>query len=107
MVYLEVLLVVCLVVLNGVLAMSELAVISARPGRLRAMMERGIPGARTALDLATDPGRFLSTVQVGITLVGILAGAFSGAALGGREPARGGPPRCGAGAASGTGRTWQ
>ncbi len=84
MVYLEVLLVVGLVVLNGVLAMSELAVISSRPGRLRAMMERGIPGARTALDLATDPGRFLSAVQVGITLVGILAGAFSGAALGGR-----------------------
>ena len=84
MLYLELLLVSALIVLNGVLAMSELAVVSSRPGRLRAMMERGVPGARTALELATDPGRFLSTVQVGITLVGILAGAFSGASLGGR-----------------------
>jgi putative hemolysin len=84
MVYLEILLVLGLVVLNGVLAMSELAVVSSRPARLRAMMERGVPGAKTALALAEDPGRFLSTVQVGITLVGILAGAFSGASLGGR-----------------------
>lgn len=84
MLYLEILLVSALIVLNGVLAMSELAVVSSRPGRLRAMIERGVPGARTALELATDPGRFLSTVQVGITLVGILAGAFSGASLGSR-----------------------
>lgn len=87
MLYLELLLVFALIVLNGVLAMSELAVVSARPGRLRAMMERGVPGARTALALATDPGRFLSTVQVGITLVGILAGAFSGVSLGSRVSA--------------------
>ena len=84
MVYLEILLVVGLVGLNGVLAMSELAVVSSRPGRLKAMRDRGVPGARTALSLAENPGRFLSTVQVGITLVGILAGAFSGASLGGR-----------------------
>jgi len=82
MLYLEVLIVVALVILNGVLAMSELAVVSSRPWRLRAMAERGVHGARAALDLATDPGRFLSTVQVGITLVGIVAGAFSGASLG-------------------------
>jgi putative hemolysin len=71
------------VLLNGVFALSELAVVSARRPRLRAMAEAGRPGAAAALALAEDPGRFLSTVQVGITLVGVLAGAFSGAALGG------------------------
>ena len=84
MLYLELLLVIGLVALNGVLSMSELAVVSSRPSRLKAMRDRGVPGARTALALTEDPGRFLSTVQVGITLVGILAGAFSGASLGGR-----------------------
>jgi putative hemolysin len=84
MLYLELLLVAGLVLLNGVLSMSELAVVSSRPGRLKAMAERGVAGARTALDLAEEPGKFLSAVQVGITLVGILAGAFSGASLGGR-----------------------
>ena len=78
MLTLEILLVLGLVLLNGVLAMSELAIVSSRPGRLRAMRDRGVPGARTALMLSENPGRFLSTVQVGITLVGILAGAFSG-----------------------------
>ncbi|MBK1656894.1 HlyC/CorC family transporter [Paracraurococcus ruber] len=76
--------VLVLVVLNGVFALSELAVVSSRRSRLRAMAEAGRPGAQAALALAEDPGRFLSTVQIGITLVGILAGAFSGAALGGR-----------------------
>ena len=84
MLYLEILLVAGLIALNGVLAMSELAVVSSRPGRLKAMKERGVKGAGTALSLAEDPGRFLSTVQVGITLVGILAGAVSGVSLGGR-----------------------
>jgi putative hemolysin len=84
MLTLELLLVLGLVLLNGVLAMSELAIVSSRPGRLKAMSDRGVPGARTALMLSESPGRFLSTVQVGITLVGILAGAFSGAALGER-----------------------
>lgn len=84
MVYVEILIVAVLVVVNGLLAMSELAVVSARPGRLKAMKERGVAGARTALELNNDPGRFLSTVQVGITLVGIVAGAYSGASLGGR-----------------------
>jgi len=84
MLALEILLVLALVVLNGVLAMSELAIVSSRSGRLRAMRDRGVHGARAALDLAENPGRFLSTVQVGISLVGILAGAFSGAALGDR-----------------------
>jgi putative hemolysin len=84
MLTLELLLVLALVLLNGVLAMSELAIVSSRPGRLKAMSDRGVPGARTALRLSESPGRFLSTVQVGITLVGILAGAVSGAALGER-----------------------
>ena len=82
MVYLQILLVFGLVVLNGVMAMSELAVVSSRPGRLKAMSERGVPGARAALTLAENPGHFLSTVQAGITLIGIVAGIFSGASLG-------------------------
>jgi len=71
-----------LVVLNGVLAMSELAIVSARRPRLKAMEKAGRKGATTALALASDPGRFLSAVQIGITLIGILAGAYSGASLG-------------------------
>lgn len=84
MLYLEILLVFILIVINGSLAMSELAVVSARPARLKAMADRGVRGARTALGLAADPGRFLSSVQIGITLVGILSGAVSGATLGAR-----------------------
>jgi putative hemolysin len=71
-----------LILLNGVFSLSELAIVSSRRVRLKAMAEAGRPGARAALALSDDPGRFLSTVQIGITLVGILAGAFSGAALG-------------------------
>ncbi|MDB6452239.1 hemolysin family protein [Falsirhodobacter sp. 20TX0035] len=82
--YLEILIVAVLIVINGALAMSELAVVSARPARLRNLSEGGSTGAETALRLAADPGRFLSTVQIGITLVGVLSGAFSGATLGGR-----------------------
>ncbi|RDI55164.1 hemolysin family protein [Microvirga subterranea] len=73
-----------LIALNGVFALSELAIVSARRPRLKAMAEQGRNGANTALSLMEDSGRFLSTVQIGITLVGILAGAFSGAALGSR-----------------------
>ncbi len=80
----EIIIVVALTVLNGVLAMSELAVVSARPVRLKIMAEQGSGGAKQALQLADDPGRFLSSVQIGITLVGILSGAFSGATLGAR-----------------------
>jgi putative hemolysin len=64
--------------------MSELAVVSSRPARLRAMAERGVAGANAALALGANPGRFLSSVQIGITLVGVLSGAFSGATLGQR-----------------------
>ena len=71
-----------LVVLNGLFAMSELAIISSRPARLRGAAERGSRGAAMALALTEDPGRFLSTVQTGITLISIVAGAFSGASLG-------------------------
>ena len=73
---------ILLILLNGLFALSELAIVSARKARLKAMADTGRAGASTALRLAEDPGRFLSTVQIGITLVGILAGAFSGAALG-------------------------
>jgi putative hemolysin len=62
--------------------MSELAIVSAREARLKAMAKAGSGGARCALDLAAEPGRFLSTVQIGITLIGILNGAYSGASLG-------------------------
>lgn len=81
---LELLVAFLLIGLNGVFSLSELAVVSARKPRLTIMAERGRRGARAALALAEQPGRFLSTVQIGITLIGILAGAFSGAALGQR-----------------------
>jgi putative hemolysin len=79
---LELVFVVCLVVLNGVFALSELAIVSARRGKLTALARAGHRGASQAIALASDPGRFLSTVQIGITLIGIVAGAFSGATLG-------------------------
>jgi putative hemolysin len=80
---LEILLILLLVLLNGAFAMSELAIVSARRSRLAAMQRKGNPGAAAALALAEEPQRFLPTVQVGITLVGILAGAFGGARLAG------------------------
>ncbi|WP_010628792.1 hemolysin family protein, partial [Halomonas sp. KM-1] len=79
---LEILTVLALIVLNGLLAMSELAIVSSRPLRLKAKAAKGYLGAKAALALSADPGRFLSTVQIGITLVGVLSGAFSGATLG-------------------------
>lgn len=78
---LEIAIVFALVILNGFFAMSEMAVVSARRVRLQAMADKGHKGARVALELADDPSRFLSAVQIGITLIGILAGAFSGATL--------------------------
>lgn len=82
MLILELAIIAALIVLNGLLAMSELAIVSSRPARLRVMVDRDVTGSRRALVLASDPGRFLSTVQIGITLVGVLSGAFSGATLG-------------------------
>lgn len=80
--WIDVVIILALIGLNGLLAMSELAVVSSREARLKAMVRSGSGGAQCALDLAADPGRFLSTVQIGITLIGILAGAYSGASLG-------------------------
>jgi len=80
--WIDVLLILALIVLNGVLAMGELAIVSSREARLKAMAKSGSTGARCALDLASDPGKFLSTVQSGITLIAIFAGAFSGEKLG-------------------------
>jgi len=77
----EILLILALIILNGVLAMSETAVVSSRKARLQQRAEDGDEKAQAALRLAEDPGDFLSTVQVGITLVGILSGAFGGATV--------------------------
>lgn len=78
---LEVILVVLLVVANGVFAMAEIAIVSSRKARLRARSEEGDHAAAVALELAEKPDDFLSTVQIGITLVGILAGVFGGATI--------------------------
>lgn len=75
------LIVLLLILLNGVLAMAEMAVVSSRRARLQQMAEAGNEGAATALTLLADPNNFLSTIQIGITLIGILTGAFSGATL--------------------------
>ncbi len=79
----EILVLAALIVLNGVLSMSEMAIVSARPARLKSL-EGKSKGAAAALKLAENPGRFLSTVQIGITMVGVLSGALSGATLGPR-----------------------
>lgn len=82
--FLEILIVAVLTLVNGLLAMSELAVVSSRPARLKVLAAEGKRGATVALKLQEDPGKFLSSVQIGITLVGVLSGAFSGATLGER-----------------------
>lgn len=81
-IWLELAVVVGLVVLNGVFAMAEMAIVSSRRIRLQQMAENGSRGAARALALSENPSRFLSGVQVGITLIGILSGAFGGATLG-------------------------
>lgn len=80
--WLDLVLIFALIAINGMLSMSELAIVSSREARLKAMAKSGSRGAKCALDLAAEPGRFLSTVQIGITLISILAGAYSGASLG-------------------------
>jgi putative hemolysin len=82
MLYVELAVVVAFTLINGILAMAELAVVSSRRARLQALAAQEVVGARRALALAADPGKFLSTVQIGITLVGVLSGAYSGATLG-------------------------
>ena len=94
MLYLEIGTVIVLIVINGLLAMSELAIVSSRPARLKAMIDRNVRGAGRALKLSANPGRFLSTVQIGITLVGVFSGAFSGATLGERLARRWSPTAC-------------
>ena len=80
--WIDVLILFAMILLNGVLAMGEMAIVSSREARLKALAKSGSGGAQCALDLAADPGRFLATVQSGITLIAIFAGAFSGASLG-------------------------
>jgi putative hemolysin len=77
----EIAVVLVLIALNGLFALSELAVVSSRRSRLRSLAQEGRRGANQALALAADPTRFLSTVQIGITAVGLIAGAYSGATL--------------------------
>ncbi|MEA1618695.1 hemolysin family protein [Erythrobacter sp. T5W1-R] len=79
----DLVIIIALIVLNGVFAMSELAIVSAKTSTLETRAEAGSSSARMAIRLAADPGKFLSTVQIGITLIGIIAGAYSGASLGG------------------------
>jgi putative hemolysin len=77
----ELLIIVVLLIVNGVFSMSEAAVIASRKARLQQQADKGSHGAKAALELAEEPTRFLSTVQIGITLIGVLTGAFGGAAL--------------------------
>jgi len=78
---LEISVVLVLIAFNGVLAMAEMAIVASRTVRLKQQADEGDQGAAAALKLVEEPNRFLSTVQIGITLVGILAGAFGGATL--------------------------
>jgi putative hemolysin len=78
---LQIAVIVLLTLLNGFFAMSETALVSSRKARLRQRAEEGDRGANAALELADSPNRFLSTVQIGISLIGVLAGAFGGATL--------------------------
>jgi len=80
-IFTEIIIIIALLMANGVFAMTEFAVVSSRRARLKRMADAGDAGAQAALELARQPTRFLSTVQIGITLVGVLAGAFGGATL--------------------------
>src|SRR5829696_5379079 len=81
MLYAEIAIIVGLILVNGLLAMAELAVVSSRRNRLQVLVNQDVLGSRRALALASDPGKFLSTVQIGITLVGALSGATLGLRL--------------------------
>jgi len=80
----DVLLLAGLFVINGLFAMSEIAIVSSRKYRLQQAVEDGVSSAKIALQLANEPGNFLSTIQVGITLIGIMSGAIGEAAISGR-----------------------
>src|SRR3954467_15627081 len=77
----DILIILGLIILNGVFAMSEIAVVSSKRIRLQNLAENGSRGAQAALELSDHPSRFLSTIQVGITLIGIFNGAFGEASL--------------------------
>ena len=77
----EIIIILLLIVLNGVFSMSEIALISARKSKLSSDAKKGSKTAKAALDLANEPDRFLSTIQIGITLIGILTGIYSGDVL--------------------------
>jgi len=78
----EIVILLVLVFVNGLLAMSEIAIVSSRRARLQELAKRGVRGAALALQLAQEPTQFLATVQIGITLVGIVAGAYAGVTIG-------------------------
>ena len=80
-IYIELLIILILVLLNGILAMSEIAVISSRKIKLHKMRKEKIKGADIVLELIDSPNQFLSTIQIGITLIGIIAGAFGGVTI--------------------------
>lgn len=77
----QIIIIIGLILLNGIFSMSEIAILSARRTKLEKDSEKGNKGAQTVIKLASDPDIFLSTIQIGITLIGILTGMFSGDAL--------------------------
>ncbi|SKB87756.1 putative hemolysin [Soonwooa buanensis] len=77
----ELIILIALILLNGVFAMSEMALVSSRKFKLESLKKKGSPAAKTALKLMDNPTRFLSTVQIGITLIGVLLGIFSGESI--------------------------
>src|SRR3712207_9581233 len=81
--------IILLILLNGFFAMSETALVSSRKARLRQRAEEGDRGASVALEMADSPNRFLSTVQIGISLIGVLAGVLGGGHKPNHQPARG------------------
>ncbi|MBF0118574.1 MAG: HlyC/CorC family transporter [Desulfobacterales bacterium] len=79
--FFEIIIILLLIIINGIFAMSEIAIISSRKSRLEHLARSGDPKAQIALNIASNPNQFLSTVQVGITLIGIMSGAFGGATI--------------------------
>jgi putative hemolysin len=77
----QIIILLALIFANGVFAMAEIAIVSARKARLQQQAEEGDEGAKIALELANSPSRFLSTIQIGVTLIGILVGAFGGTTI--------------------------
>jgi putative hemolysin len=77
----ELTIILLLILVNGIFAMAEIAIVAARKTKLKKLADAGDERAKKALELATSPNRFLATVQVGITLIGVIAGAFGGATL--------------------------